>query len=65
MDKELLITHWCNYRTEKELEELSQKMNRVRKRMECTSSKIDIIREIVKKVYNTGFKDGCDFKNLK
>lgn len=60
MDKELLITHRYSYKKEKELEELSQKMNNLRKRMECKACKIDIVREIVKRVYNIGYKDGCE-----
>ena len=61
MDKKLLITHRCSYKSDKELEELAQKMNRVRKRMERTSSKIDIVREIVKRVYDVGYTDSCEF----
>ena len=61
MDKKLLITHRYSYKSDEELEELAQKMNRVRKRMEITSSKIDIVREIVKRVYDVGYTDSCEF----
>lgn len=61
MDEKILITHQYEYKSVEELEELAQKMNRIRKRMQNSSSKIDIVREIVKRVYDIGYRDACNF----
>lgn len=61
MDENFLITHQYEYKSVEELEELAQKMNRIRKRMQNSSSKIDIVREIVKRVYDIGYRDACIF----